>query len=125
MLTCLIKYVIDPDKIKEFESYARVWIKLIERHVGIHHGYFLPENNLDNLPKLDFSFPVLGKNGPENIAVALFSFQDVEAYEVYKKSVAEDKECKEITSKFKENKCLLSYERNFLRALSNKGLDAL
>lgn len=117
MLTCFIRYVVDPSKIKEFEEYARAWITLITKHGGIHHGYFLPEDDLVGLPNQAFSFPDLGKTGPENIAVALFSFPSLEVYETYKKSVAKDKECERITAEFKETKCFLSYERNFLRPI--------
>lgn len=117
MFTCFIRYVVDPAKIKEFEEYARMWIALITKHGGIHHGYFLPEDDLTSLPDQVFSFPDLGKIGPANIAVALFSFPSLEAYETYKNSVAKDKACECITAKFKETKCFLSYERSFLRPI--------
>ncbi|MCE9683695.1 NIPSNAP family protein [Halomonas sp. M5N1S15] len=42
MLTCDLRYVIDPYKLKEFEHYARLWIPLVEKFGGEHHGYFLP-----------------------------------------------------------------------------------
>ena len=29
MVTCHLKYIIDPYKIKEFEEYAKTWIKLV------------------------------------------------------------------------------------------------
>ena len=117
MFTCFIKYVVDLNKIKEFEEYARAWITLVEKYGGIHHGYFLPENDSDDLPESTFSFPELGKNGPKNIAVALFSFPNLTQYEIYKKSVAEDVECKAITARLKETQCFLSYERNFLKPI--------
>ena len=56
MVTCYLKYVIDPFKVKEFEHYAKLWIPLVNKLGGNHHGYFLPHE------------------GPNNIAVALFSF---------------------------------------------------
>jgi len=117
MFTCFIRYVVDPNKIKEFEEYAHAWINLIEKYGGIHHGYFLPGNNSDDLPKSTFSFPDLGTEGPENIAVALFSFPSLESYEAYKENVAKDKECQAITARFKETKCFLSYERSFLKLI--------
>jgi len=81
MFTCFIRYVVDPNKIKDFEKYAHAWIALIEKYGGTHHGYFLPGNPSDDLPKSTFSFPNLGKSGPDNIAVALFSFPNLETYE--------------------------------------------
>ena len=57
MVTCYLRYVIDPDKVAEFENYARMWISLVNKFGGKHHGYFLPHE------------------GPNNIALALFSFQ--------------------------------------------------
>ena len=42
VVTCYLRYVIEPSKIEEFEHYARLWIPLVERFGGTHHGYFLP-----------------------------------------------------------------------------------
>lgn len=82
MFTCFIKYVVDPNKIKEFEEYARTWITLVEKYGGIHHGYFVPGSDSDDLPDSTFSFPELGKDGPKNIAVAIFSFPNLAQYEI-------------------------------------------
>ena len=117
MFTCFIRYVVDPDKMNEFEEYARAWISLIEKYGGVHHGYFLPGSNSDDLPNPSFSFPDIGKSGPDNIAVALFSFSNLEKYEAYKREVSKDEECKAISSRFNKTKCFLSYERNFLKPI--------
>ena len=118
MLTCFIKYVVDPNKINEFEEYARTWITIIEKYGGIHHGYFLPVKEANDLPNTtSFSFPDIGKNGPNNVAVALFSFPSMEKYEIFKKKAGEDKKCKDITAHFNGVKCFLSYERNFLKPI--------
>ena len=117
MFTCCIRYVLDSDKIDEFEEYARTWIELIEKYGGVHHGYFLPEKDSDQLPEPTFSFPGIGRNGPDDIAVALFSFTDLPAYELYKREVAKDEKCKAITTHFNNTKCFLSYERNFLKPI--------
>ncbi len=120
MFTCFIRYVVDPDKMNEFEEYARTWISLIEKYGGVHHGYFLPSTSND-LPNPSFSFPGIGKNGPDNIAVALFSFSTLEKYEAYKREVSKDEECKYISARFNETKCFSSYERNFLKPISPGG----
>jgi hypothetical protein len=117
MFTCCIRYTVDLSKIKDFEKYARLWIGLVEKHGGTHHGYFLPGSDADELPNSSFSFPDIGKNGPNNIALALFSFPNLEQYEAYKKAAAEDEKCKEATAIFTGTKCFLSYERNFLKPI--------
>ena len=40
MITCVVDYVIDPNKVEAFERFARAWITLVNRHGGTHHGYF-------------------------------------------------------------------------------------
>ena len=42
MLTCVVRYTIDPYKLAEFEKYARLWIPLIKNFGGDFHGYFRP-----------------------------------------------------------------------------------
>ncbi len=42
MITCYLNYLIDPYKVEEFETYARLWIPLVTKFGGTHHGYFLP-----------------------------------------------------------------------------------
>ena len=66
MVTCYLKYVIDPYKLSEFEHYAKLWIPLVNKFGGQHHGYFLPSE------------------GANNIAYALFSFESLAAYEKYR-----------------------------------------
>jgi hypothetical protein len=114
MLTCLIRYKIDPDKLHEFREYARSWISLIRKYGGTHHGYFIPATSGKNLPDATFSFPGLGTEGPPNIAVALFAFPSNEAYDKYRRDVAEDDDCKAATSRFNDTKCFSRYERTFL-----------
>src|SRR4051794_26856216 len=57
MFTCLIRYVVEPDKLDAFEEYAHAWIALISKHGGIHHGYFVPGRETDRFPEAEFSFP--------------------------------------------------------------------
>jgi hypothetical protein len=42
MITCVVDYVIAPEKIAAFEAFGRRWIDLVNRHGGTHHGYYLP-----------------------------------------------------------------------------------
>ena len=80
MITCYLKYVIDPHKLEEFEQYARAWIPIVKRMGGTHHGYFLPSE------------------GANNIALALFSFPSLAAYDMDKR-----------------NRSIISFERSFMR----------
>ena len=115
MITCYLRYVIDPDKLKEFENYARMWMPLVEKFGGTHHGYFLPqEAPADTAP---FSFPGLAAEGPGDVAVALFSFPSMEAYQTYRRKAAGDEECRAAMAYYHETKCFLSYERSFMKPL--------
>ncbi|MEI1246502.1 NIPSNAP family protein [Rhizobium aouanii] len=59
MITCHLRYVIDPYKLAEFEEYARLWIPIVNRMGGTHHGYFLPSEGANNIAVALFSFPSL------------------------------------------------------------------
>jgi NIPSNAP protein len=47
MITCYLRYEISPLKAKEFEIYAKMWMPLVEKFGGTHHGYFLPHEGGD------------------------------------------------------------------------------
>lgn len=110
-VTCEIRYKLDVTKLPEFEAYARAWMKLIERHGGIHHGYFVPRPIPDGAR---ISFPQVGSDGPADVAVALFSFPDDDTYQRYRKTVADDPDCGPAADLYNKTKCFLSYERLFL-----------
>ena len=112
MITCFLRYTIDPDQLPAFEHYARVWMRLIERYGGAHLGVFILG---DGPPSAAFSFPGIGEAGPDNVAVALFSFPSVEAYERYRREVKNDPECEAVTKHYQETKCFIKYERTFMR----------
>lgn len=97
MITCHLRYIIDADKLTEFEHYARLWIPLVEKFGGTHHGYLMPSE------------------GTSNVALASFSFESLAAYEQYRIAAATDKECMAAMAYYRETKCFLSYERSFFR----------
>ena len=97
MVTCFLKYVIDPKKIEEFEHYGKLWITLVAKFGGDHHGYLLPSE------------------GPSNIAYATFSFPSLAAYEEYRQKSFEDPECQEAFNYATKTDCVVSYERSFFR----------
>lgn len=99
MVTCYLRYVIDPTKLREFEHYVRMWLPLVARFGGVHHGYFLPHE------------------GPNNIAVALFSFESLAAYETYRQRAATDPDCMAAMAYYEQTRCFLSFERSFMRPI--------
>ena len=97
MITCYITYKIDPDKLEAFETYAKMWIPLVNKFGGSHHGYFLPHE------------------GANDVAVALFSFESLALYEVYRNDSMKDGQCLAAYAFARETKCIRSYERSFMR----------
>ena len=97
MITCYLRYVIDPYKLNEFEAYGRMWIPLVEKFGGQHHGYFLPSE------------------GANNIALAMFSFPSLALYETYREQSKADAECVAAFQYAEDTRCILSYERSFFR----------
>ena len=59
MITCHLRYILDPTKIKEFEHYGKIWIPLVKKFGGMHHGYLLPSEGASNIALASFSFPTL------------------------------------------------------------------
>jgi uncharacterized protein (DUF1330 family) len=97
MITCYLRYDIDPDQVEAFEAYAERWIALVERFGGTHHGYFLPHESAND------------------VAVALFSFPSLAAYEIYRQASASDPDCQRAYALGKTTKCIRRHERQFLR----------
>jgi len=99
VITCHLRYEIHPAKLAQFEVYAELWIHLVDRFGGRHHGYFLPSE------------------GASNIALALFTFPSLAEYERYRSAAAEDPECQEALRFAEDTGCILKYERSFFRPL--------
>lgn len=99
MITVHLRYVIDPYKIADFEEYARRWMALVDEFGGNHLGYFMPSE------------------GANNIAYALFNFPTLAAYETYRNAAADDERCQAVMDLAETSRCILSYERTFLRPL--------
>jgi hypothetical protein len=99
VITCVVDYVIDPAKIEAFERFGRAWIGLVERHGGVHHGYFLPGE------------------GASDRALALFSFPSLAAYEVYRQNFGRDPDFIAADRIRDESGCVIRYDRTFMRPL--------
>ena len=91
--------MIDPAKIEDFERFARRWMELVDRHGGRHHGYYLPAE------------------GASDLALALFSFDSLAAYEQYRGRFGSDPEFVEADRIRDESGCVLRYRRSFMRPL--------
>ncbi len=114
LVTCYVRYVLKLDEIGAFKEYAQLWIRLINRLGGTHHGYFLPADDEKAKNHGRFSFPGLGSEGPPDVAVAVFSFPDWETYEFYRREAEKHHECKAATKIVEDTKCFISYERSFM-----------
>jgi hypothetical protein len=99
MITCHVRYEIESAQIEAFERFAKAWMNLVERHGGIHHGYFLPSE------------------GASDIAYALFSFPSLAEYEQYRQRFGVDPEFIEADRIRDDSGCVRRYERTFLRPL--------
>lgn len=102
MITCYLRYQIDPDKLPEFEAYGAMWLELLPRFGGTHHGYFLPSE------------------GESDVALAMFSFPSLAAYEQYRKDAAADLDAQKAVAFAKRTRCFIRYERSFFRPLFPK-----
>jgi hypothetical protein len=97
IVTCCIRYVLDPYKREAFEAYARNWLRIIPACGGDLVGYFMPHE------------------GTDNIALALISFPSLAAYETYRARLKAD-ENGMVNFRFaRDEKFILSEERTFLR----------
>ncbi|MBL8542682.1 MAG: NIPSNAP family protein [Hyphomonadaceae bacterium] len=72
MLTCCIRYEIDPYKREQFERYARAWGQAIPRCGADLIGYFAPHE------------------GSATTAYALYNIDSLAAYESYRARLAAD-----------------------------------
>jgi hypothetical protein len=93
----IIEYTINADKIAEFEEYAAVWMRLVEREGGTHHGYYLPSE------------------GASDKATALFTFPSFTVYEKYRTNFGVDPDFIAGDRMRVESGCVLRWERTIMR----------
>ena len=72
MITCFIRYEIDPFKISAFEQYARNWGQAIPRCGADLIGYFAPHE------------------GSSTTAYGVYNISNLAAYEAYRARLKED-----------------------------------
>lgn len=100
MITCFIKYHIDPTKKGQFEQYARNWGEAIPRCGADLIGYYAPHE------------------GSSSLAYGVYNIESLAAYELYRKKLSADPMGKENYEFAQKEKFLLREERTFLKLAS-------
>ena len=102
MITCFIKYRIDPTKKTEFVQYARNWGEAIPRCGADLIGYYAPHE------------------GSSTLAYGVYNIESLAAYEEYRKRLAADPLGRENYEFAQREKFLLREERTFLKLASGE-----
>jgi hypothetical protein len=100
MLTCCIRYEIDPFKREQFAQYARAWGQAIPRCGADLIGYFAPHE------------------GSLTTAYALYNIESLAAYEAYRARLAADPLGKENFAFAQAERFILREDRIFLKLAS-------
>lgn len=100
MITCFIRYHIDPTKRGDFIQYARNWGKAIPRCGADLIGYFAPHE------------------GSATLAYGAYSIESLAAYEAYRARLAADPLGRENYAFAQREKFLLREDRTFLKLAS-------
>ena len=100
MITCFIRYELDPFKIAAFEEYARNWGQAIPRCGADLIGYFVPHE------------------GSATTAYAVYNIEDLAAYERYRARLKEDPLGKENFAFATKEQFIRREDRVFLRLVS-------
>ena len=100
MLTCIIRYQIDPTKKAQFETYARNWGQAIPRNGADLVGYFAPHE------------------GSSTLAYGIYHIESLAAYEAYRARLAADPLGRENYDFAQSEKFILREDRTFLKLAS-------
>ncbi|SPE40077.1 conserved hypothetical protein [Candidatus Sulfopaludibacter sp. SbA3] len=100
MITCIIRYQIDPFQREGFKKYAENWGRIIPRLGGHLVGYFLPYE------------------GTNDVAWGLIAFDTLASYEAYKARLKSDPEAGENFSMAQSRRLILREERNFVEVVN-------
>ena len=101
MITCFIRYHIDPTQRSNFETYARNWGRAIPRCGADLIGYFAPHE------------------GSATLAYGVYSLPSLAEYEAYRARLAEDPLGRENYAFAQEKKFILREDRTFLKLASS------
>ena len=100
MITCFIRYELDPFKIDAFEQYARNWGQAIPRCGADLIGYYAP------------------LEGSATTGYAVYNIEDLAAYERYRARLKQDPVGKENFAFSKKEQFIRREDRIFLRLVS-------
>lgn len=100
MLTCIIRYHIDPTKTAQFRQYARAWGQAIPRCGANLIGYFAPHE------------------GSSTLAYGLYTVDSLAGYEAYRQRLAADPVGQENYAFAQREKFLLREDRTWLTLAS-------
>jgi hypothetical protein len=100
MITCFIRYQLDPYKLPQFADYARAWGQAIPRCGADLIGYFEPHE------------------GSATTAYGVYSIDSLAAYEAYRKRLAADPAAQENFALSRREKFIVREDRLFLRLVS-------
>lgn len=106
MLTCIIRYQIDPTKKAQFKQYARNWGTAIPRCGADLVGYYAPHE------------------GSSTLAYGIYNIPSLAAYEAYRARLADDPLGQENYAFAQSEKFLLREDRTFLTLCSAPHGDA-
>ena len=99
MITCFIRYQIDPFQLEVFRKYAENWGRIIPRCGGHLVGYFLPHE------------------GTNDVAWGLIAFDSLAAYETYRRRLKSDPEAMENFAMAQTKRIILREERSFVQVV--------
>ena len=99
MITCFIRYQIDPFQKEKFKKYAENWGRIIPRCGGHLVGYFLPHE------------------GTNDVAWGLIGFESLAAYEAYRARLRSDKEALQNFDMAQSKRLILREERTFVEVV--------
>lgn len=100
MLTCIIKYHIDPTKKADFIQYARNWGQAIPRCGADLLGYYAPHE------------------GSSTLAYGIYNIPDLASYEAYRARLAADPLGRENYEFAQSERFILREDRTFLKLAS-------
>lgn len=100
MLTCVIRYQIDPTQKANFETYARNWGKAIPRNGADLIGYYAPHE------------------GSSTLAYGIYNVPSLAEYEAYRARLSADPLGRENYEFAQSKKFILREDRTFLKLAS-------
>lgn len=100
MVTCFIRYELDPYKVSAFEAYARNWGQAIPRCGADLIGYFAPHE------------------GSSTTAYGVYNVESLAAYEAYRARLRDDPAGRENYEFVRRERFIVKEDRMFLRLAS-------